>query len=63
MTAPSEIVRVATRGPFAVGVKVISTEQLEPAVNVDPQVVVWTAKSPAFVPVGLMLEIARVPGR
>ena len=62
VTALSATLSCATREPFATGVKVTLTVQLEPAVSVDPQVVVLTAKSPLIVPARVMPEMARVPG-
>ena len=43
--------RVAVLVPFAVGVKMRFIVQLNPALKLDPQVLLETAKSPAFVPV------------
>jgi hypothetical protein len=48
----------AVRFPLAEGVKVTLMVQLAPAATLDPQLLVW-AKSPAFVPVIVTLEIVR----
>ena len=49
----------AERAPVAVGVKVAVTVQLAPGASVVPQVFV-RPKSPAFVPVSVMLVMLRV---
>ena len=47
----------ALREPFAVGLNVMLMVQLAPVANVDPQVMVLSAKSAAFVPAIEMLLI------
>jgi hypothetical protein len=57
--ALSVIVKVALRAPIALGVKVTLIAQVVPAAKLEPQVFVsW--KSPEFVPVTPMLEMARL---
>src|SRR5207245_7501265 len=57
--ALSVIVTAPTRLPAAVGVKVTLIVQLAPPATLDPHVFV-SEKSPAFVPVILMLVIVRL---
>lgn len=51
----SEKLSVAVRVPTAVGLKMMFAVQLAEAASVEPQVLLKTAKSPAFVPVNPML--------
>ena len=60
LPALSVTVRVALRLPAAPGVKVTKIVQFEPAATLPAQVLVW-AKSPAFVPLMVMLEIVSAP--
>jgi hypothetical protein len=59
LLALSVMVRVALRAPAAAGVKLTVIGQVPPAATLAPQVFVWP-KSPMFVPVIAMLEMASV---
>jgi len=59
LLALSVMVRVALREPTAAGVKVTVIVQFPPETTLAPQVFVWP-KSPMFVPVMAMLEMASV---
>jgi len=59
LLALSVMVRVALREPAAAGVKVTVIGQLPPDATLAPQVFVWE-KSPMFVPVMVMPEMASV---
>ena len=56
----SETVTEAERAPAAVGANVTMIVQVPDAGTLDPQLFVCP-KSPGFVPVMVMLEIARTP--
>lgn len=60
MIALSETFRAATRAPFAAGENVTLIVQLALTAKVVPQVAATWAKSPAFAPVNVMLEIVKV---
>ena len=59
-TALSATLTLATLDPLAVGVNFTVITQLPPGTTDDPHVLV-SAKSPAFVPVIVILEIVSIP--